>query len=506
MSMNVRYATSVCSSVQSMQSQLHLTNHSSRTSRGVDAPGTVTMAAISETVPKTTSKTIFATNRQPPWAFKHVLIVYFSIAIVPYLWSVTQGLERRGPYETIVGAISIAGLTALLLQYALSGRLQGVTQYAGIDNGMRIHRKAGELIALFFFLHPFLIVLPRVWIAPQLVVDDLWLVFTSPESQTGVFAWAIMGIWVLSAMFKDKLPISYEAWRVSHGLGLIAVAILATLHAIKVGRHGVYEPWFDVMWIAMCTIAVSTVAYTYFVRPVLQKRRPFKIVSVQKEGASDWGLTIEKDGNFEFDFDGGQFVWINTSGNAFNRKEHPFSIASSPASLPQVSFLIREAGDFTSNLDQLKPGQTVYVDGPHGAFTLADQKAAGVALIAGGCGIAAALGILRQIRDIGDLRPIRLVYGNRIAEQFVHQHEINAISARLPNFKQILALEEPVDGSNHYHGRIDATLLEQTFDAHDRSRWIYYVCGSEDMVKAVVKALRRIGVPENQILYEQLAF
>ena len=94
-------------------------------------------------------------------------------------------MKRRGPYATIIGAISIIGLMALLLQYALSGRLQSVTQYAGIDNGMRIHRRAGQMIALFFFLHPFLIILPRVAIAPQLVVDDLWLMLTSAESQTG---------------------------------------------------------------------------------------------------------------------------------------------------------------------------------------------------------------------------------------------------------------------------------------------------------------------------------
>ena len=454
----------------------------------------------------TRTESIFPASRQPALSFRHLLIVYFAIAILPYLWSVTQGLERRGPYETIVGAISIAGLTALLLQYALSGRLQGVMQYAGIDNGMRIHRRAGELIALFFFLHPFLIVLPRAWIAPQLAANDLWITLTSPESQTGVFAWALMGIWVLLAMFRDRLPISYEAWRISHGLGLVAVAILATLHAVTVGRHGVYEPWFDVMWIAMCTIAVGTVAYTYFVRPVLQQRRPFRIVTVQKESASDWSLTIEKDGDFEFDFDGGQFAWINTSGNPFSRNEHPFSIASSPAGLPRLSFLIREAGDYTSNLDRLQTGQTVYVDGPHWAFTLTGRKAAGVALIAGGCGIAPALGILRQIRDVGDSRPLRLVYGNHVAEEFVYQEEIQAIGERLPGFRQVLALEETTDGSGVYHGRIDKSLLEQTFDADDRSQWVYYVSGSEQMVKAVVRSLRQMGIPDRQILFEQLAF
>lgn len=446
-------------------------------------------------------------NRRPPLMISRVIAIYATIALVPYLWSVTQDLESRGLYEVIIGALSIVGLTALYAQYALSGRLQSVTQFAGIDTGMRIHRKAGELVALFFFLHPFLIVLPRFWIAPQLAVDDLWLTLTSAESATAIFAWALMGFWIVFAILRDKLPITYEAWRFSHGIGLVAVAILATWHAVTVGRHGVYEPWFDYMWIAMCTIAVSTLAYTYFVRPWLQQRRPFKIVEVRKEGLSDWSVTIEKDGDFDFDFDAGQFVWINTSGNPFNRKEHPFTIASSPASLPRLSFIIRAAGDYTSNLKQLSPGQRVYVDGPHGAFTLTGRKSAGVALIAGGCGIAGALGILRQMRDIGSKQPVRLVYGNRVMEQMVFQDEITAASDRLTDFEQVLVVEEQ-DGEcpDTYRGQIDTVLLEQTFNTADRSKWTYYVCGSQGMVESVVKSLRTIGIPAKQILYEQLAF
>ena len=453
------------------------------------------------------TETAFPGTRRPPLLLSRVVVIYMAIALVPYFLSVTQGLEQRGLFETLISALSIAGFTALLAQYALSGRLQSVTQYAGIDNGMRIHRKAGEFIALFFFLHPFLIVLPRFWIAPQLAVDDLWLMFTSSESATGVYAWALMGFWVLFAIVRDKLPITYEAWRISHGIGLVAVAILATWHAVTVGRHGVYQPWFDYMWIAMCTLAVSTLVYTYFVRPSLLKRKPFKIVDVRKEGLSDWSVTIEKDGDFDFDFDSGQFVWINTSGNPFNRKEHPFTIASSPASLPQVSFIIRAAGDFTSNLDSLSAGQRVYVDGPHGAFTLTGRKSAGVALIAGGCGIAGALRILRQIRDSGSTKPVRLIYGNRVMEQMVFQDEIGDVASRLRDFKQVLALEEPGEGDvGAYCGRIDDALLRQTFDSDDRSEWTYYVCGSKGMVEAVVKNLRSMGIPAKQILYEQLAF
>ncbi|MCP4246238.1 MAG: oxidoreductase, partial [bacterium] len=83
------------------------------------------------------------------------------IALVPYCLSFTQGLELRGWYPVLISVLNIAGLTAIMLQFALSGRFEPVADRAGIDNGMSLHRKAGQVLALFFFLHPVLIVLPR---------------------------------------------------------------------------------------------------------------------------------------------------------------------------------------------------------------------------------------------------------------------------------------------------------------------------------------------------------
>lgn len=456
---------------------------------------------------KTTPATLLPPTHRPPLTFGRMLILYVLIASIPYFYSVTQGLENRGIYETILTYLNIAFFAALLAQYPLAGRVNAVTKITGLDNGMHLHRKAGEFIALFFFLHPLLIIGPRFLISPQKVLGDVWETFIAGEASTGVYAWAVMSIWVLTAMYKDKLKISYEAWRISHGLGLVAVAILATHHAVTVGRHGRYNELFDIMWIILCAIAVSIVSYTYFVRPFLQQKRPFKLVSTEKISSSDWGLTLEKDGDFPFEFDAGQFLWINTTGNAFNRTEHPFSIASSPAALPKVSFIIRELGDFTSNLGALKPGQRVYVDGPHGVFTLNGRQASGIALIAGGAGIGPNLGILRQLVDLRETRPVRMIYGNRRLDQMCSQDEINSIETTLPNFEQRLVLEQADDSAKTAHiGFIDKAFLADQFDEEKRKNWVFYVCGPPVMVDAVTDHLRALGIPETQILFEQLSF
>lgn len=445
-------------------------------------------------------------NNTQPLSFKALMVIYFSIVLIPYaIGLASENVSYRGLYTEVVTILSMGGLSMMLGQFFLSGRMGSLSSKTGVDNGMLLHRKVGEYLALLFLLHPFLIVLPRFWISSSFAVDDMFSLFTENLTLNGFYAWALMIVWVLLSMFKDKIGMPYEAWRITHGIGAIAIAILATDHAITIGRHGHYDEWFDWLWIGLCTAAVSTLLYTYFIRPIATAKKPFRVVSCEKAGSSDWYLTLEKEGDFDFDFEAGQFVWLNTSGNPYDRTEHPFSIATSPSALPNISFVIRALGDYTSNLGSLKVGQRAYLDGPHGVFTLSGRKANGIALIAGGAGIGPIIGLLRQLRDVGDTRPIRLVYGNQVMEQMVFQDEINAMSESL-NFEQMLVLTQPPENFNGHKGVMDRQILEQVFSTADRDNWDYYLCGPEVMVKAVEKTMHDMKIPQERIIFEQLGF
>jgi predicted ferric reductase len=438
-------------------------------------------------------------------SFKGFLFIYFTLVLVPYILALGEGLEFRGWIQHLVVLLNITGMAMFLAQFGLFGRISSISSRAGVDRSLLTHRRVGELLAIFFLLHPFLIVLPRLWIAPQTALSDVWTTFTGPDATTGVFAWSLLIVWALMSKFRDHLGISYEAWHISHGIGFVAVAILATHHVVTVGRHGRYSEWFDALWIALCTIAVAAVLYTYFVKPWRQRNKRFRIVDCSKISRDDWYLTIEKEGDFDFDFDAGQFAWIDTSGNRFSRLEHPFSIASSPSSLPRLSFVIRELGDYTSNLHKLRPGQRVYVDGPHGDFTLTGRRGKGVGLIAGGSGIGPIMGIVRQLEEIGDSRPVRLVYGNGCSDQMVFQQEADELRYVL-DFEQTAVLADPPDDFNGYKGVIDGTVLEQVFGREGRRDWDYYVCGPPGMVQSVRKDLKSLGVPADKVSFEQFAF
>src|SRR5207302_10053039 len=90
-------------------------------------------------------------------------------------------------------------------------------------------------------------------------------------------------------------------------------------------------------------------------------------------------------------------------------EEPPFTIAFCAHLGLLTEFTIRRSGDFTSQLRLLRPGSPVWVDGPHGAFTLDLQRTTGLVMIAGGVGITPMMSMLRTLAHRRDRRPHRLL-------------------------------------------------------------------------------------------------
>lgn len=313
-------------------------------------------------------------------------------------------------------------------------------------------------------------------------------------------------VWVLLAVFKNRLNIPYEIWRFIHMLGFVAIAILATTHITSVGSHGQFANWFNWLWWGLCALSVGVVLYNYFIKPLILRTQPFELLEVKQVSSSDWQLTIEKPENSNFDFEPGQFVWINTSTSG-GMKDHPFSIASARSSLPQLSFVIRNLGDYTSKLSDLRVSQKVYVDGPYGSMNLCDAKRAkAILLIAGGSGLGPMLSLIHGLADLDDLRPVRLIYGNTRFDQMVLQDEIHTLEESMPDFKQQLVCMDESDQQDVYQGVIDQAVITEVLDDIGIQDWTVFLCGPKPMIAASKKHLKKIRVPGRNIHYEQLSF
>lgn len=468
----------------------------------------MTTQTLSSPQPKVNGKAKAKTkNYFPSGKGFRLSIGYFLLLTMPFFASQMLDMDFNGIYPAILTVINMLAIMAFYVQFPLGSRLKSLPLFANIDWSIQRHKKVGKWLGIIFLLHPVLILAPRFLVSFSDGVSSLTEVVFAPQMLTGIIAWVSMIIWVLLSIYKDKLPMRYETWHLTHLLGFIAISILATLHITSVGSHGQFQSEFNLVWWGLCGFSLAMVAYNYLVKPARLKRQPFTLKEVVRVSSSDWQVTVEKHQDNNFHFEAGQFVWLNTSGSPKGINEHPFSIASSQHDLPNISFIIRELGDYTRNLANLTVGQQVYIDGPYGSISLNDSnKAKGIMLIAGGAGLGPMLSLLRGLAAKHDARPIRLIYGNTRLDQMVLLDEIQALEQTMADFKLQLVCLETTQQENIYHGVIDQQCIAENIDLADAKNWAVYLCGPKPMISAVTKNLKTLHIPTSNVYYEQLSF
>ena len=249
----------------------------------------------------------------------------------------------------------------------------------------------------------------------------------------------------------------------------------------------------------MTGVAIGSLLMVYLVVPWLQKARPWRVTSVVRLTPKQWEVTVTPNGHGGMDYQAGQFAWLNVGQSPFSMKEHPFSISAAPAAGPEVSFMIKELGDFTRTIGEIKPDTVAYLDGPYGNLTVDGREEPGVALIAGGVGLTPLLGILRQMRLTGDSRKVKVVYGNRIVEQIAYQDELGDEGV-------VYVLSEPPEDWQGETGFIDGELMDRVFSEQEFRDWVFVMCGPAVMMDVVEDHLIRRGTPAHRILSERFSY
>ena len=429
---------------------------------------------------------------------------YLTIVFMPLGLAYTQAAPRASLTDEVSSALAMVAFAMLLMEFLLSGRFEHISMSMGIDRIMRFHQWSARILTVILLIHPFLYETPLNPPLPWDSAGQLTLGLSAATFVTGFIAWLLLAVLVVFSIFRDQFPYRYETWRLTHGLCAALVAFFAAHHAIEAGRYSGL-PYLKAYWFVMLGVAVFALLYVYVITPIRQLRHPYRVVSLKKIALKTWELNIEPVTGSAMNFVAGQFCWLTLNRSPFAITEHPFSISSCPADRPNIGFVIKEAGDFTNTIGKVQLRVPAFIDGPHGNMTTEGKSGVGIALIAGGVGIAPIISILRQLHAEKDDRPIVLLYGNRTASQIVYQTE-------LEKMKDILdiaihhVLAEPPDGWGGDVGQLDERILQKYLNASERTRWLYVVCGPTPMIDSVAKNLGRIGVPARQIISEKFSY
>jgi len=159
----------------------------------------------------------------------------------------------------------------------------------------------------------------------------------------------------------------------------------------------------------------------------------------------------------------------------------------------------------SSYIFSLKPGDKVLISGPYGEFHIKDTNNE-MLYIGGGAGMAPLRShIFHMFNTLKTGRKVTYWYGARSLREVFYEDEFRAIEKKFPNFTFNLALSEPLKEDNWtgYTGFIHHVLFNNYLCQHEEPEDIeYYFCGPPQMNNAVIKMLDGLGVPDENIAFD----
>jgi len=433
----------------------------------------------------------------------------FGVAlIIGAMWVRHGGLNL---FDSPLNALAAIGqLTALygtflaLVGILLMSRAPFIDQVLGSDEASRIHRLAGFASVWLIAAHAIASTVGYSGLSTVPTLGEVWdqiYTFTVLE-EGGLGATVALALLIVVAgvsVRAARMRMAYETWYGIHLYVYVAMA-LGFLHQLTIGTDFVTDELARTTWIALYAVAFVPLILFRFVEPLLRNlRHRFYIekVVIERDGVAS--LWISGSAMHKLPVRAGQWFGIRVLNGKGWWRSNPFSLSAGPDG-QHLRFTIEALGDRTRELQRVKPGTRVFLEGPYGILTGAVRTREKVLLIAGGIGIT-------PLRALLEVLPVRrgdmaLLYRAPTNASVVFKKELNRIAEVRG------ARVDLVTGSRDQFTFNDDPLSPGGLwaaypDIRERD---IYLCGSPRMMATVEKSLRDIGVPHSQIHLERFSW
>lgn len=185
-------------------------------------------------------------------------------------------------------------------------------------------------------------------------------------------------------------------------------------------------------------------------------------------------------------------------------------IATPPFKPDRSGFMNVNPGIASSYIFSLKPGDKVTMSGPYGDFHPHFDTKNEMVWIGGGAGMAPLRAqIMHMTKTLHTTdRQMHYFYGARALNEVFYLDDFLNLEKEFSNFKFHLALdrEDPAAdkaGVQYTPGFVHTVMYETYLKNHPAPEDIeYYMCGPGPMSKSVTAMLDELGVPEENIMYD----
>lgn len=433
----------------------------------------------------------------------------FGVAlIIGAMWVRHGGLNL---FDSPLNALAAIGqLTALygtflaLVGILLMSRAPFIDQVLGSDEASRIHRLAGFASVWLIAAHAIASTVGYSGLSTVPTLGEVWdQIYTFTVLEEGglgaTVALALLIVVAVVSVRAARMRMAYETWYGIHLYVYVAMA-LGFLHQLTIGTDFVTDELARTTWIALYAVAFVPLILFRFVEPLLRNlRHRFYIekVVIERDGVAS--LWISGSAMHKLPVRAGQWFGIRVLNAKGWWRSNPFSLSAGPDG-QHLRFTIEALGDRTRELQRVKPGTRMFLEGPYGILTGAVRTREKVLLIAGGIGIT-------PLRALLEVLPVRrgdmaLLYRAPTNASVVFKKELNRIAEVRG------ARVDLVTGSRDQFTFNDDPLSPGGLwaaypDIRERD---IYLCGSPRMMATVEKSLRDIGVPHSQIHLERFSW
>jgi len=180
-------------------------------------------------------------------------------------------------------------------------------------------------------------------------------------------------------------------------------------------------------------------------------------------------------------------------------------IATPPWDRAANGWMKLNPGVCSSYVFGLKQGDKATISGPYGEFFIKPTEKEMI-YIGGGAGMAPLRShIFHLFHTLKSNRKVSYWYGGRSLRELFYIDDFRNIEKEFPNFSFHIALSEPMPEDNWtgFTGFIHNVVLENYLKNHPEPEEIeYYLCGPPLMLSAVQNMLSNMGVPDENVAFD----
>lgn len=438
------------------------------------------------------------------WVFPFIAFFMFATMLIAAMIEIhTLSIKSLIAYSASIMAYSL-----MLTGMFIASRPRFLEKHVGMPKMYEIHAIMTIYLTLLVFLHIIL-----MW-------QGFNNIFRSPATIFGyigtlaIVAGLLTGVLSLSGMFADKNKMlkylkehvfNREVMLWIHRIAAITAIVATYLQQYFISFIRNNTPYM-ILLTGYSIIVLGYYAY-WKIKTALAPR--YIVSKIYQTTPTLWVLEFEPRNGKLTKYAPGEYFFLRFIKGNISKEAHPFSTSSAITKhyKKTVQFMIKEAGDWTKSLINIKVGDIATLEGPYGEFYKEAFRESNnpYVLMGGGIGLTPNLSILRSEIDLKSQREIHLIWALSRKNDMFMIDELENYKKINPHFKyHIIFSNEKVAG--YPFGFISHAFLEDIGVSTIYRDAKFFICGPSIMMESTKKVLLNQGVSENNIRLDEFGF